>query len=96
MQYIPQNADEILIHPIRSSAIAKGTHFEITRPASPPLLPPQDLSKLNGLWAYPNILFSVWIFIIAYDVFPLTKAIAPALIYCLTTAASSGDSSSQK
>ena len=41
---IPLNVAGILILPPISDPIAIGTHLEATSPASPPLLPPQDLS----------------------------------------------------
>ena len=41
---IPLNVAGTLILPPISDPIAIGTHLEATSPASPPLLPPQDLS----------------------------------------------------
>lgn len=43
---IPLNVAGTLILPPMSDPIAIGTHLEATSPASPPLLPPQDLSLL--------------------------------------------------
>lgn len=41
---IPLKVAGTLILPPISEPIAIGTHLEATSPASPPLLPPQDLS----------------------------------------------------
>ena len=74
---IPLNAAGILILPPISVPIPSGTHLAATRPASPPLLPPHDLSWLYGFCALPQILLSEWIERAACGRLPLTRGIAP-------------------
>lgn len=75
---MPLKAAGILILPARSEPNAIGIHFDETNPASPPLLPPQDLDWSYIFLAVPQIKFVVWIVRAPYDTFPLTKGIAPA------------------
>lgn len=53
--------------PPRSVPRPIGTQFEATRPASPPLLPPQDLELSTGLKALPHTRFVVLYEKINYD-----------------------------
>ena len=55
---IPLQAAGALILPPISVPIAKATHFEATRPPSPPELPAQVLVLSYGFKDLPKILFS--------------------------------------
>lgn len=52
---IPVNEAGTLMLPPISDPIAIGTHLEATSPASPPLLPPQDLSLSQKFNDVPQI-----------------------------------------
>ena len=57
---MPLKAAGILIDPPKSEPTAKGTHLEATNAASPPELPPHDLSLFLGFLEVPHTGFSLW------------------------------------